>query len=40
MNENNIHNAADTKVSVSLLTKERTAWMSQAQIVDLFTKTK
>jgi hypothetical protein len=38
MNENNIiiYNTADGKASVSLLAKEGTAWMSQAQIAELF----
>lgn len=38
MNENNIiiYNTADGKASVSLLAKDGTAWMSQAQIAELF----
>lgn len=42
MNENNIiiYNTADGKASVSLLAKDGTAWMSQAQIVELFATTK
>jgi hypothetical protein len=42
MNDNNIiiYNTADGKASVSLLAKEGTAWMSQAQIAELFATTK
>ncbi|DAB28749.1 MAG: hydroxyacid dehydrogenase [Sulfurimonas sp. RIFOXYD12_FULL_33_39] len=42
MNENNIiiYNTADGKASVSLLAKDGTAWMSQAQIAELFATTK
>lgn len=38
MNENNIiiYNTTDGKASVSLLAKDGTAWMSQAQIAELF----
>jgi hypothetical protein len=38
MNENNIiiYNTADGKTSVSLLAKDGMAWMSQAQIAELF----
>jgi len=42
MNNSNIiiYNTADGKASVSLLTKDGTAWMSQAQIAELFASTK
>ncbi|MDX9742305.1 MAG: RhuM family protein, partial [Arcobacteraceae bacterium] len=35
-----IYNTADGKASVSLLAKDGTAWMSQAQIAELFATTK
>ena len=42
MNENNIiiYNTIDGKASVSLLTKDGTAWLSQSQLAELFTTTK
>lgn len=42
MNENNIiiYNTTDGKASVSLLAKDGTAWMNQAQIAELFSSTK
>ena len=42
MNNSNIiiYNTADGKASVSLLTKDGTAWMNQAQIAELFASTK
>lgn len=42
MEENNIiiYNTADGKASVSLLTKDGTAWMNQSQIAELFATSK
>jgi len=42
MEENNIiiYNTVDGKASVSLLTKDGTAWLNQAQLAELFTTTK
>ncbi len=42
MTENNIiiYNTADGKASVSLLTKDGTAWLSQSQLAELFTTSK
>ncbi len=42
MSENNIiiYNTADGKASVSLLTKDGTAWLNQSQLAELFATTK